>query len=296
MLQGLADLQTLWELVLQLGSIVLRVFGFFLGAAVIYLPGHFLVVPGIRRFLDWLEVDETFELPFLKVIDAAFAVAGAFVGLTLSGLAAYLTATEVVGAAATIAFGFAAQDVLKNFVAGAFIVLDPQFNIGDWIKWNDKEGIVEDISFRVTRVHTFDNELITVPNGELINTAVVNPVAKDRRRISQQFGVGYGDDLDRVATLLIEEAGRHPDVLDRPRASVRITELADSYVGVTVRFWIDQPRRTDSLRIESEYVQSVKERFDAEGIEMPYPYRQLTGEVETREAPGPDVRGDRPPE
>ncbi|MFB6154505.1 MAG: mechanosensitive ion channel family protein [Haloferacaceae archaeon] len=281
-LQGVEDLLTLWRLIQQVWGVVLSVFGFFAGAAVIYLPGHFVGVPLTRRALDWYGLDDNVELPLLKVLDAAFALAGGFVGISVSGLGAFLTASEAIGAAATIAFGFAAQDVLSNFVSGAFIVLDPKFNIGDWIEWNGNEGVVEDISFRVTRVHTFDNELVTVPNATLAQATVTNPVAKDRRRVSYEFGIGYDDDIDEAVAVLVEEAENHPGILDRPLATVVVSELADSYVSLTVRFWIDQPQRTDFLSIRSEYVQAVKERFDAEGIEMPYPYRQLTGTVGTR--------------
>jgi len=73
----------------------------------------------------------------------------------------------VIGGSAVIvaALGFAAQDVIGNLVSGAFIVTDPKFNIGDWIRWNEREGVIDDISFRATRVRTFDNEIITVPNS-----------------------------------------------------------------------------------------------------------------------------------
>jgi len=254
---------------------------------VIYLPARLVVVPLAARLLDAANVDETFRLPFEKVLHASFALFALFVAITLSGLATFLTATEAITAAATIALGFAAQDVLGNFVSGVFIVLDPKFNIGDWIQWDDREGIVEDISFRVTRVHTFDNELVTVPNAKLTDSTIINPVAKERLRVKVDFGIGYEDGVDRARELLLEEARRHPEILDRPGATVRIHRLGDSAVVLRVRFWIANPARLDFVRVRSEYTQAVKERFDAEGIEMPYPYRQLTGEIETRTAGRP---------
>jgi small-conductance mechanosensitive channel len=249
----------------------------------VYLPGHYLLVPAARRLMDAVGVDDTIELPFLKVLDVGFLLFGLFVAATLSELASFLAATEAITAAATIAIGFASQDVLGNLVSGVFIVLDPTYNIGDWIQWNDKEGIIEDISFRTTRVHTFDNELVSVPNSELTTNAITNPVAKDRLRVPAEFGIGYGDDIDGVREILLSAADDHPEILDRPAPSIRLTDLGESAVGLTVRFWIDDPQRTDFVRIRSEFTQSVKERFDAAGVEMPYPYRQLTGSVETRE-------------
>jgi len=253
---------------------------------VIYLPARVLVVPLVARVLDAVDLDETLRLPFEKVLHASFALFAVFVAITLSGLATFLTATEALTAAATIALGFAAQDVLGNFVSGVFIVLDPKFNIGDWIQWGDREGIVEDISFRVTRVHTFDNELVTVPNAKLTDSTIVNPVAKERLRVNVDFGIGYEDDVDRARDLILDEASRHPEVLDRPGPTVRIHRLGDSAVLLRVRFWIAHPARLDFVRVRSEFTQAVKERFDAEGVEMPYPYRQLTGDIETRTVDG----------
>jgi small-conductance mechanosensitive channel len=265
--------------------------GLFLAAfAVLYLPGRFLVLPATRRFLDAAAVDPSYELPALKLLHAVIAVFAVFIAIAVSGVASYLQATQALAAAATLAVGFAAQDVLGNFVSGVFIVVDPTFNIGDWIAWKDKEGVIEDISFRVTRVHTFDNELISVPNSELTDNAVRNPVAKDRLRINVELGIGYEDDIERGRAAIVDVAAQHPEILDRPAPSVQVSDLAASYVGLTARFWIAHPARTDTIRIRSEFTQAIKERFDAEGIEMPYPYRQLTGSLDVRQrsASGPD--------
>ena len=255
-------------------------------AALIYAVGRFLVLPVVRKASTAADVEETLHLTIIRIVNASFAVLAVYVAVTVSGLARTPNVTAAFAAAATLALGFAAQDVLGNLVSGTFIVVDPKFRVGDWIRWNDREGVIEDISFRVTRVHTFDNELVTVPNSELTDNVVVNPVAKDRLRITEEFGVGYEDDLDEAKAIVIDVADEHPDILNRPRATVQVSELADSYVGLTARFWIDQPARTDFVRIRSEFVQAVKERFDAAGIEMPYPYRQLTGEVGTRDLGG----------
>ena len=263
------------RLVLALRSLVI----FVVIMAGVYLPGRFVVVPLISQLADRANVDETIKLPLLKVAGAVFVLLGIYLAVPLSGLATTPTAVAAIGAGATIAIGFASRDILANLVSGTFIVLDPEFHIGDWIRWDGKEGIIEDISFRVTRVHTFDNELITVPNSELTASAVINPVAKDRLRITFEFGIGYDDDIDRAREILIEEAAENEDILDRPGAQARLIELANSYVGLRSQFWIADPARADFLRIRSEYAQTVKERFDEEGIEMPYPYRQLTGSV-----------------
>ena len=256
---------------------------FLLVALVIYGVGRLVAGPLVDRSVSIADVEETFALTAIRLTNAAFAVFALYVAVTLSGLARTPTVTAAVAAAATIALGFAAQDVLGNLVSGAFIVVDPKFKVGDWIQWNDREGVIEDISFRVTRVHTFDNELVTVPNSELTANAVTNPVAKDRLRETVTVAIGYEDDVEEARAILRDVADDHDEILERPRATVLVDELAPSAVELTVRFWIADPARSDFLRLRSEYTETAKERLEDAGIELPYPYRQLTGDVGTYE-------------
>jgi len=173
------------------------------------------------------------------------------------------------------------QNVIANFVAGVFIYTDKPFKIGDWIEWDggDYSGVVEDISLRVTRVRTFDNELLTVPNSALTDNVLKNPVDADKLRLKFVFGIGYDDDIEQATEIIVEEAERHPDILDDPAPSVRVTELGDSDVGLQSRIWIADPSRADFVRTRGEYVTDVKKRFDEEGIDIPYPVRTLEGDL-----------------
>jgi small-conductance mechanosensitive channel len=257
----------------------------------VYLPGRLVVVPVLQRLEEWVPVSETVWHPFVKVVNAGFAVFALYLAVPLSGLATTPTTVAALSAAATLAVGFASRDVLSNLVSGAFIVLDPRFHIGDWIRWGDQEGIIEDISFRVTRVHTFDNELITVPNSELTATSVTAPAAKDSVRITQELPVSYDDTIGAVTGVVVAVGRDHEEILDRPRPSVRVAELGDSALVLTARFWIGEPARADVLRIRTEFVARVTERFDEEGIEMPYPHRELSGTIETRADPAAGADG-----
>jgi small-conductance mechanosensitive channel len=205
------------------------------------------------------------------------AVAVAF---GLAGYGDFLQSLATIGAAATLAIGFAMQDVLKNFVAGIFIFTDKPFRIGDWIEWDDHAGVVEDISLRVSRIRTFDNELLTVPNSNLTDDVIKNPVAKEQLRLKFLFGISYDDDIDTATEIIQEEAEAHEDILDEPAPSVRLTELGDSSVGLQSRIWVDNPNRADFVRTRAEYVQNVKERFDAEDITIPFPNRTIGGGLE----------------
>ena len=259
-----------------------------IGAALVFVVvlvlaygiGKAMVLPIADRVLGTRGLDAHARRPLKKILGVVIAFGAIAIAFGFAGYGNFLQSLATVAAAATLAIGFAMQDVIANFVAGVFIYADRPFRIGDWIEWDGNSGIVEDISFRVTRVRTFDNELLTVPNSHLTDGVIKNPVAKDTLRLQFTFGIGYEDDVEQATDIIIDEAERHPNILTDPAPSVRLTELADSYVGLRSRIWIDNPSRADFVKIRSEYVKSVKARFDEAGIDIPYPQRELSGGVE----------------
>ena len=256
---------------------------FLLAFVAVYLAGSRLVVPLARRTMSSREFDDTVQSLAESVMNAVVLFAAVAVAFTVAGFGSFLTAFATFGSALALAVGFAAQDLISNFVAGIFILKDKPFEVGDWIEWSGGSGRVRDIDLRVTRVQTFDNERITVPNSDLADDAIVNPVAYRTLRGKFTFGIGYDDDIDHATDCILEEARGVDDVLSDPGPSVRVTELGDSSVGLQARFWIEEPSRGDYVRVRSELVSAVKRRFDAEGIDMPYVHRELTGDVEVIE-------------
>jgi small-conductance mechanosensitive channel len=261
------------------GTVVRFVAGF----VAVLLLGKLVLVPGLRRVVRSRGFDEAVLSLGTNVLNAVVWVAAIAIGFAVAGYGAFLSAFAVFGGAIALAVGFAAQDLLGNFVAGVFIIKDKPFAVGDWIEWDGNSGRVEEIDLRVSRVRTFDNELVTVPNGDLANTAVTNPVAYDTLRQKFVFGVGYDDDIAEATDIIVEKAEAHEEILDDPGVSVRLVELGDSAVGLQSRWWIADPNRGDFVRVRSEYVTAVKEAFDDAGIDMPYVHRQLTGSVEVTE-------------
>ncbi|MFC4406219.1 mechanosensitive ion channel family protein [Haloarchaeobius iranensis] len=246
----------------------------------VYVVGRVIVIPLANRVMDRRGLDRHAKLPIRKLVHFVVVFAAITVSFGFAEFGNFLTALATIGAAATLAIGFAMQDIIANFVSGVFIFTDKPFRIGDWIEWNGNSGIVEDISLRVTRVRTFDNELLTVPNSQLTSNVVKNPVAKDQLRLQFLFGIGYDDDIDQATDIILEEAANHDGILADPEPSVRLTELGDSSVGLKSRIWIENPSRADFVKTRGEYVQAVKERFDEEGIDIPYPNRTLGGSLE----------------
>jgi small-conductance mechanosensitive channel len=250
----------------------------FLAALVaVWLAGRLVLLPLFSRVLDRRGLDAHARRPLEKVAFVVLIFVGVSLAFGVAGYGDFLQSLATVAAAATLAIGFAMQDVIANFVAGVFIFTDKPFRIGDWIEWDGNAGIVEDISFRVTRVRTFDNELLTVPNSNLTDGVVKNPVAKEQLRLQVPFGIGYDDDIDAATDIVLEEAEAHPDILDDPAPSVRLSELGDSSVVLNSRVWIADPSRSDFVKTRGEYTRAVKERFDGEDIDIPYPNRTIGG-------------------
>ena len=252
---------------------------FVVAFAVVVLLGRLAVLPLVERLLDARGLDRHAKVPLRKITGFVVLFVAVMVAFGFAGFGSFLTSLATIAAAATLAIGFAMQDVIKNFVAGVFIFTDKPFRIGDWIEWDGYSGVVEDISLRVSRVRTFDNELLTVPNSQLTDGVIKNPVAKSTLRLKFLFGIGYDDDIAEAADIIVEAAGDHEEILEDPEPSVRLTELGDSYVGLQSRIWIADPSRSDFVRIRGEYVQDVKERFDAADITIPFPQRELSGHV-----------------
>ncbi|WP_231189492.1 mechanosensitive ion channel family protein [Haladaptatus sp. DYF46] len=226
------------------------------------------------------------------VVGLAASIAGiiALVGAlttaaTIAGFGAVLTAFATISGALALAFGFAAQDLLANFVAGIFILKDKPFKTGDYIEWNGNSGIVREIEMRVTKLDSFDNELITVPNSDLASSVVTNPVANDTRRVSYDFGISYTDNIDRAQELILEEARSIEGVLSDPAPQAPVTDLGGSSVVITGRVWID-PNETGAAPVRAAFVKAVKQRFDAESIEMPYSHTELVGSIDINGSAG----------
>ncbi|UHQ95010.1 mechanosensitive ion channel family protein [Haloterrigena alkaliphila] len=260
-------LTRLEELLATYLSLFDNVATFLLTFALVYAFGRVVVRPVVSAALDYRGTERTLKRGLERLVAFGVVAAAVVVGLSIAGLSFVLERAAILVAALTVALGFAAQNVVGNFVSGAFIVTDPSFNIGDWIRWSDQEGIIEDISFRSTRVRTFNNEIITVPNSELTANAVTNAVLNDQLRLTLPIAVGYDDDLDAVARILTDAAVDHPDILAEPEPTARIAALDDA-VQVVASFWIADPDRTTFGRVRSEYAREIVDRLEREGIDL----------------------------
>ncbi|MFC4405063.1 mechanosensitive ion channel family protein [Haloarchaeobius iranensis] len=262
-------------------TIVIFVFVF----VVLFVVGRLVVTSAVEKSLRRRGFDETIVGLAESATIGVVAVLSVALAATIAGFGVVLAAFATLAGALALAVGFAAQDLIANFVAGVFILQDEPFTTGDWIEWDGNSGVVREIELRVTKLDTFDNELVTVPNSDLANAAVVNNVANDERRVSVGFGIGYDDDIEQAREAIIDEASNIEAAFDDPAPSAPVVSLGDSAVVLSGRLWID-PREHGYKPVRAEFLEAVKERFDAEGIDMPYPNTELSGDIEVRNVDG----------
>lgn len=183
-------------------------------------------------------------------------------------LTALLGAAGVVG----IAIGFAAQTSLSNLISGLFLVFERPFQVGDVLQVDDIMGTVQNIDLLAVNLRTFDNRFVRIPNEALIKTRFINITRYGIRRLDIDIGVAYKEDIERVTRVLADVADRNPNSLDEPAPIVLFKGFGDSSLNFMLGVWFE---KADMLILRNSIMREIKRRFDAEGIEIPFPHRSL---------------------
>jgi small conductance mechanosensitive channel len=168
--------------------------------------------------------------------------------------------------------GFALQDTLSNFASGMLILIYRPFDVGDFVTAGGVTGKVAHMSIVNTTFNTIDNQVLVVPNNLIWQSVITNVTAQHTRRVDLVFGVAYSDDIDKVEKILSEIVAEHELILDEPEPVIRLHELADSSVNFVCRPWV---KTDDYWQVYWDLLRSVKLRFDAEGITIPFPQREI---------------------
>ncbi len=199
---------------------------------------------------------------------------GFFVAMTV--LIPSFTAGELVSTLGitSIAIGFAFKDILQNFLAGILILLTEPFRIDDQIQVNGYEGTVVNIETRATKIRTYDNRLVVIPNASMFSESVTVNTAYEVRRSEFDFGIGYDDDIDQAKKIIMEVLQATEWVADSPAPETFTVGLGDSSVAIRGRWWT-KPEIGPVTEATDAIVTTVKKRFDAAGITIPFPIRTV---------------------
>ena len=181
---------------------------------------------------------------------------------------------------AGIAIGFAAKDTLSNLIAGILLIIDRPFEVGDRIEvWSAPAGSatwgdVIDIGLRATKIKTTDNIVIIIPNNQIMLRDIINyTIISEDIRVRINIGIAYDADLQKAKSAILKVAQATEGVADDPPPKVVVRNFGESSVDLQLRVWIhDARRRMDTI---SDITDKIKETFDAEGIEIPYPKRDI---------------------
>lgn len=218
------------------------------------------------------------------VLAIVYFIGGVVIVSSIPGASDSLAAILASGGIVAVIVGFAAQETLGNVAGGVMILFFKPFVIGDFVRYNDVSGTIEEITLRHTVIRTPQNKRIIVPNGT-INGSVLENANYGDNRICEFFNVGitYESDMEKAIDILRDEVMRNPLHLDvrtpenastEPEVKVEVVELADS--AIIIRAWLWAENQTNATELKFALNRSVKKRFDAEGIEFAYPHVTIT--------------------
>lgn len=251
-----------------------EIYGMNILTAVITLLVGLYAIKIVKRALDSVltkrNIDPSLRPFLVSILDVALkvvlvvAVVG-MVGVQTSSFLALL-------GAAGIAIGMALSGTLQNFAGGVILLILKPFKAGDFIEAQGFTGKISEVRIFNTILKTVDNKTVIIPNGALSNGTIINYTMEQTRRVEFTAGIGYGSDMDKAKTLIRELIDKNELILRDPEPFVEVVGLGDSSVDIVIRVWA---KTEDFWTVYFYLPQNIKKTFDANGIEIPFPHRQV---------------------
>ena len=224
----------------------------------------------IRRILESKNADQTITRFLDNVMNVTLKTV--LIIIILQYIGVNLTGLTTIVASAGVALSLALKGSLANLAGGVIILVARPFNVGDFIETTEHSGVVEKISIFYTYLVTFDNKQILIPNGILTDSSIVNYSSKEIRRVDLTFSVAYEEDVIRVKNVLINILKNNELVLDEQEFFVGLSLNGDSAINFIVKAWC---KTEDYWTVYYDLLETVKIKFDEEGISIPYPQMDL---------------------
>jgi small conductance mechanosensitive channel len=242
-------------------------------AVVVFIVGRWVakvLTNFVEKIMNKKEVDPTIVSFVANMTYVALLV---FVVLAALGqLGIQTTSFIAVIGAAGLAIGLALQGSLSNFAAGFLMIIFRPFKVGDYIEGAGVAGTVESIQIFTTQLKSPDNKTVIIPNAKLTADNITNYTVKGTRRVDLVFGIGYGDDIDKAKKIMTDILEKDERILKDPATKIAVVELADSSVNFIVRPWV---KGDDYWDVYFDTTENVKKSFDAEGVSIPFPQRDV---------------------
>jgi len=194
--------------------------------------------------------------------------------LTLYGVAAQnlILSASALG----VVLGLAARQTLGAVLAGFILLFSRPFEVGDWVEIDENEGVITDISIVNTRIQTFDDEMVMIPNDRITDSAVTNRSRNERLRLQADVGVDYDTDVPEACAVATESMNDIEIIMDGPEPETVVTGFDDSAVTLNLRFWIADPTIQKKWAAHNAVMEGVKAAFAEHGITIPFPQRELS--------------------
>jgi small conductance mechanosensitive channel len=250
-------------------------YGLKLVLAIVVLIVGLIVIKWISRtmvrFMKKGDVNESL-IPFLKSMTSILLKVMLVISV-MSMVGIQMTSFIAVLGAAGLAVGLALQGTLQNFAGGVMILLFKPYEVGHYIEAQGYMGTVKEIQIFTTVLNTPDNRKVIIPNSPLATGSITNFSAMPTRRIDFSFGIGYTDDIDKAKEILLAMAKKDERILkDENPPAVMVEGLGDSSVNLKLRVWL---KSEDYWDVFFEYTETVKKQYDAAGISIPFPQRDV---------------------
>jgi potassium efflux system protein len=258
----------------SIGGATVTIGALLVGAAVVLVAFVVANLLGFwtQRLLRLRGAEQGAQFAVAKIVRYTVIAIGLIAGFDTMGLR--LDALLAASAVVAVGIGFGLQNIAQNFVSGLILLIERPVRHGDFVRVGGTLGTVEDIGLRATHIVSRDEVTIIVPNSALVTAEVINhsrPTTSLRIRIT--VGVAYGTDTDRVKRALLDVAKNEERVLPDPAPEVRLEDFGDSSLEFALLCWIAHAK--DDLRIGSSLRFAIDEAFRREGIEIPFPQRDL---------------------
>jgi small conductance mechanosensitive channel len=192
--------------------------------------------------------------------------------LVLNTFGIQTTSIVAVSGAAGLAIGLAVQGTLSNVAAGVMIIVFRPFKLGEFVEVNGQQGTVKSISLNYTELASLANIQIIVPNANVWGNTITNYSTYKTRRAEWVFGVGYGVNLKQAEEVLRKVLADDHRTLNTPEPFIQVNNLGDFSVDFLVRAWVGTD---DFFQYQADIKRKVKEEFDAAGIDIPFPTRNV---------------------
>lgn len=211
----------------------------------------------------------------VKIYKATVWLFGFLVFLIILDLGTIMTSILGLAGVASLAVGLAVQGVLNNTFSGVILSFLPKLKIGDWVETDGLEGTIAEISLRSVQILRPDNNLVMVPNSQILENPFTNYSLTTRVRISLNCGVAYNSDLDQVMNLTKKRFAEVFPQKKKEEIEFFYEEFADSSINFMVRFWGDARDKKEALNLKHKAVLSLKKLFDEHQITIPFPMRTV---------------------